>query len=513
MRNQGIGSWPARRARSSPHRRAVVHDGRVQTYRELSDRVTRLAHVLRGLDVRHSDRVAYLGPNHPAFVETLFATGAVGAVFVPLNTRLAAPEIEYMLADSGSSVLVYGPECAAVVAEIRDRLQVHAVVAVSGRSGAEVDFERAVAASPPDSIDEPVDPGEPCMIMYTSGTTGRPKGATLTHANITWNCYNMLIDVDLAADEVTLVSAPLFHIAALDQTYLPTFLKGGCAVIVSGFNADEALHLVEQHRVTFMFGVPAMFAAVAAAPGWQTADLSSLRTLICGGAPVPESLIRTYQQRGLLFLQGYGLTETAPGALFLSKEMSVVKAGSAGVPCFFTDVRVVRPDLTEVTPGEPGEVVISGPNVMKGYWGLPDATADAFSAGGLLRSGDVATVDEDGYVYIVDRLKDMIISGGENIYPAEVENVLYQHPTVAECAVIGVPDERWGEVGKAFVVPRPGAAADAAPLLEFLTERLAKYKVPRTVEFTDSLPRTASGKVLKSRLRRAHSGISAKRVT
>jgi fatty-acyl-CoA synthase len=260
------------------------------------------------------------------------------------------------------------------------------------------------------------------------------------------------------------------------------------------------LELIERHRVTVMFGVPAMFNAMAQAPGFGDADLSSLRRLLCGGAPVPLSTIRTYLDRGVVFLQGYGMTETAPGALFLGAERAADKAGTAGVASFFTDVRVVRPDGSDVAPGEKGEVVVAGPNVMLGYWNRPDATAEAMD-GEWFRSGDVAVVDDEGYVTIVDRLKDMIISGGENVYPAEVEDAIYSHPAVAECAVIAVPDERWGEVGRAVVVLRPGAELDERGLLDHLDGRLARYKVPRSVVFAASLPRSGAGKVLKSDLR------------
>jgi fatty-acyl-CoA synthase len=340
-----------------------------------------------------------------------------------------------------------------------------------------------------------------CMIQYTSGTSGHPKGVMLTHANIAWNCYNLLLDIDVATDEVTLVSAPMFHTAALNQTFFPTFLKGGTALLMSAFDPARALELIAAHRVTWMFGVPAMYFAIARSPAWASADLSSVRTLMCGGAPVPEALIRTYQERGLTFLEGYGLTESSPGALFLRAEESTRKLGSAGTPCFFTDVRVVGPDGADVAPGQTGEVIIQGPNVMKGYWQLPGATREALSEGGWLRSGDAATVDDDGFVYIVDRIKDMIISGGENIYPAEVEQVLYQHPAVADCAVIGVPDQRWGEVGRAVVALRPGTSATQEEILDFLGGRLARYKIPKSVIVVEVLPHNAAGKLVKGPLR------------
>jgi fatty-acyl-CoA synthase len=362
-------------------------------------------------------------------------------------------------------------------------------------------YEGLLATGDVEPLDEPVDPDDACMILYTSGTTGQPKGAVLTHANIVWNTVNLLIDVNVSDDEVTLVAAPMFHVAALNQTVLPTLVKGGRVVLVSAFDPEEALTLIARRRVTFLFGVPTMFLAIARAAGWAGADLSSVRSAICGGAPVPEAVIGPYLARGVTFMQGYGLTEAAPGVLFLRRDDAARKAGSAGTPAFFTDVRLVCPDGTDVRPGEPGEIVVQGPNVMAGYWQRPQDTAAVVSADGWLRTGDIGVADDEGYVTIRDRTKDLIISGGENVYPAEVEDALYQHPAVAECAVVGVPDGHWGEVGRAVVVLREGATADPADLLAFLGDRIAKFKIPKSVVFTAALPRTASGKVLKSQLR------------
>jgi fatty-acyl-CoA synthase len=497
----------------TPHRTAITYGKISWTYGELSERVTRLAHGLRRLGVERGDRVAYIGPNHPALSETLFAAGLLGAIFVPLNTRLAPPELAFILDDAGADVLVWDASLADTVAAFRDEVTVrhHVVVGSNTQAGAlpetqvgsgtAHEYENLLGEGSDEPLDENVDLDDVCMIQYTSGTSGPPKGVLLTHANISWNCYNILLDVDVITDEVSLVSAPMFHTAALNQLFLPTLLKGGMAVLMPRFDPEAAFELIARHRVTWMFGVSAMFLAMAQSPRWADADLSSVRILMCGGAPVPESLIRTYQDRGLTFLQGYGLTETSPGALFLRAEQSTLKIGSAGTPCFFTDVRVVRPDGSGVAPGEVGEVVVQGPNVSKGYWQRPDATEAAFGDGHWLRSGDAATVDEDGYFYIVDRVKDMFISGGENVYPAEVEQLLYQHPAVAECAVIGVPDARWGEVGQAVVVARQGADVSADEILASLDGKIGKYKIPKRVAFADALPRNAAGKLLKTRLR------------
>jgi fatty-acyl-CoA synthase len=498
----GTGSWPRRRARMSPDRVAFVFRGHTRTYAEVHERTTRLAAQLRSLNVGKGDRVGYLGPNHPAFAETLFATHLLGAVFVPLNCRLAAPEIEYILGQSGTKVLIYAPECATTVDALRDKLDRVGTIALADPRQDDLEYESWLASGAPDPIDEAVSIDDVALILYTSGTTGRPKGAMLSHANLAWNCFNIILDVDVSSDEVTLISAPLFHVAALDQMLLPTFLKGATSVIMPSWDVDACLDLVEQHGATWMFGVTTMFADLVQSPRWGTADLSSLRTVMSGGAPIPESLIAEYQKRGLVFCQGYGLTETAPGATFLAEHMSERKIGSAGVAQFFVDVKVVHPDLSEISPGEVGEVLINGPNVTPGYWDDAKATAAAFTPDGWFRSGDLATLDEDGYLYIVDRVKDMYISGGENVYPAEIESILFSHPAVAECAVIGVPDQKWGEVGCAFIILAAGATTSAHELREFLAERLAKYKRPLYYNVVDDLPRTGSGKVQKGKLKR-----------
>jgi fatty-acyl-CoA synthase len=516
VRNNGVGSWIARRARRTPDRVAVVHGDDRLTYAQMHDRVTRLAHGLRGLGVRRGDRIAYLGPNHPAFLETLFAAGTLGAILVPLNTRLAAPELARHLADSGSRTLIHAAGQDGLVAELRSSAPVRDLVALGEPGDGDVSYAGLLVAGSIPDIDEAVGLHDPCLIMYTSGTTGGAKGATLSHGNITWNAINVVVDADFRQDEVALIVAPLFHTAALNMLCLPTLLKGGAVLIEPGFEPGRALDLIEGHRVTSLFGVPAVYDAMTAHPRWAGADLSSLRMLLCGGAPVPEATIRGYTSRGLTFIQGYGMTETSPGALLLDAAHVESKAGSAGVPHFFTDVQVVRPGLTPASPGETGEIVVAGPNVMRGYWGQPEATAAALAmpetprdADGLaaetwLRSGDAGTTDADGYVFVVDRIKDMIISGGENIYPAEVENVLREHPAVADCGVIGVPDARWGEVGRAVVVLRPGAHASEAELLGFLDGKIARFKIPKSVRFTGTLPRTGTGKILKKRLRETH---------
>ncbi len=503
MRDHGLGSWTRRRARMTPGKPALIQDGIATSYAELHRAGTELALGLRARGVVRGDRVAFLGLNSVELVTAMFATARLGAVFVPVNTRLATPELGYILGHCDPRLLIVedvlaGPIGAPVIAG----LGIDTVV-FTRAAGAGLDALRAPTGDgdhhrDPD-VDEPIGLDDPFMIQYTSGTSGRPKGVTLTHGNVTWNVYNLLVDIDLTSEEVALVTAPLFHTAALNQVLFPTVLKGGTALIEARFDPVRAIDLIEGERVTLLFGVTSMYLALAAAPRFGTADLGSLRLALSGGAPIPESLLHTWLDRGLMIVQGYGLTEAAPGTTMLRASDGVRKLGSAGTSCFFTDVRIVAGDR-ETRDGEPGEVLVSGPNVTPGYWHDETATGLAFE-GDWLHTGDVAVRDDDGYIRIVDRLKDMYISGGENVYPVEVERALHEHPAVAECAVIGVPDEKWGEVGRAFVVVRPGQQLDGDAVRTHLEPRLARYKLPTSVVFVPELPHTASGKLLKSRLR------------
>ena len=496
MRDHGLGSWPRRRARMTPDKPALVQDGTATTYAELDRAVTRTAHGLRQRGVERGDRVAFLGLNSIEMVVTVLATARLGAVSVPVNTRLAVPELAHVLEHSGARLLV-----------VEDVLSKATGAPQVARLGLDtVVFSRAAGAGLGEisvddlsEIDEPVGLDDLFMIQYTSGTSGRPKGVMLTHGNVVWNVANLLVDVDLGSEEVALVTAPLFHTAALNQVLFPCLLKGGTALLEARFDAARAVDLIESERVTLLFGVTSMYLSLAAVPRFAEADLGSLRLALSGGAPIPESLLRTWLDRGLMIIQGYGLTEASPGTTMLRAADGARKVGSAGTSCFFTDVRVVAEDR-DADVGEAGEVLVSGPNVSPGYWQDQEATGRAFD-GEWLHTGDLAVRDDEGFLRIVDRLKDMYISGGENVYPAEVEHALHEHPDVAECAVIGVPDETWGEVGRAFVVLRQGADLDEAGVLTHLEGRLARYKLPRSVVFVPELPHNASGKLLKARLR------------
>ncbi|WP_072801577.1 acyl-CoA synthetase [Rhodococcoides yunnanense] len=504
MLNNGIGSWPYRRARQSPDAVAISYRTVDYTYRHLAERATRLAHALRGMGVRAGDRVALLSPNHPAYLEALFATGLIGAVFVPLNARLTAPEVAYALRDSGSGILLHAAALSGVSIEAAESTVRRIVLDTDPSTDLDtsvLDYDTIIAASSTDRIDVAVTLDDHCMIMYTSGTTGRPKGVVLSHNLVLFAVLNTIIDLDLTSDEVALVMAPLFHTAALNTVSLPTLLKGGRLIIEEGFDPGRALAIIESEKVTYSFGVPTMLDAMASQPHWSTTDVTSIRRWVVGAAPVPPRTLRTYTARGINLCQGYGLTETGPGASLLGPRDVERKLGTTGTPQFFTDVRVVDLDNKPVATGERGEIQISGPNVTKEYWNRPDATADAHTEDGWFRSGDVGTVDDEGYLTVVDRLKDMIISGGENIYPAEVEAEVLNMPGVIGCAVFGISDAKWGEVGCAAVTVEGGVTITHESMVAFLMPRLAKYKIPKSLVVLDDIPRNATGKIRKDLLR------------
>jgi fatty-acyl-CoA synthase len=506
VRNAGLGSWPERRLRISPERDAVWFEGTTTSHGEFALRVRRVASALAGLGVGRGDRVAWISGNHPSALETLYACGQLGAIWVPVNARLTPPEARYVLEHSGAGVVVHGRDQGELADALRGVAPTWVAAEPPTAGGADsLPYEPLLADAAPEPRDVAVALDDPCLVMYTSGTTGRPKGAVLTHGNMTWNAVNQLLGFDFEQTERTLALAPLFHIGGLNGTVNPTLLRGGCAVVVRRFDPAGTLRVIEEQRITSFFAVPTMLDAMARDPGFATRDLSALRSIGAAGAAVPLPTLRTWLDRGVTMQQAYGMTEAAPGCTVLDSADAERKVGSAGKPVFFAAVRVVRPDGTEAGVDEVGEVVVSGPNVMAGYWNDPEQTA-AVLVDGWYHTGDAGSLDAEGFLFIRDRYKDMIISGGENVYPAEVESALLELPEVAEVAVIGVPDEQWGEAGLAVVVPAAGVAPDTEALRARLRERLAAFKVPRYVEFVDELPKTATGKIRKPDIRDHYRG-------
>ena len=497
----GLGATILRRCQLVPELPALSFEGETLDYAHLGKRIRRLAGALRRAGVNRGDRVGYLGFNHPAFLEALYAAAALGAVFVPLNFRLTGPELEFIVNDAGVHTLLADGARAAVIDTVRARLCCRHFVAAEEPVAGWQPLQAFVDEVLPVHSAERVAMDDVAIIMYTSGTTGRPKGAMLTHGNLFWNNVNARFGPENLAADVSLTCAPLFHIGGLNVTTLIGLQNGGHVVLHRSFDAGQVLADIARYRVQTLFGAPAMFLFMAQHPAFATTDLSSVDVLIGGGAPVPESLVTLYKARGIKLCQGYGLTETAPFATFLGSRWIERKPGSAGTPPLYGEVRVVNPDNKALAHGERGEVCVRAPNVMKGYWNRPDATADAIDAEGWFHTGDVGYFDADGYLFLCDRVKDMVISGGENVYPAEVESALYEHPAIAEVAVIGMPDPKWGEAVTAVVRLVPGAELTLEQLREFAGARLARYKLPLRLHFVAEMPRNPAGKVLKYQLR------------
>jgi fatty-acyl-CoA synthase len=466
-----IGRWIRDRARTTPERVAIDHLGRTVTYEELDAASERLAGAFRARGLARGDRVATLTGSSPEHVAVFFGCAKAGLIIAPLSWRLAPAELAYQLEDAEPALFLVEDE--------------HAELArASGRP-----FEQlALTSGGGAALDAEVGDDDPLLLVYTSGTTGRPKGALLTHANCFWTNLSFDLATGVSDGDVVLQILPQFHCGGWNVHALLAWWKGATVVLERAFDPARCLALIEEKRITTMMGVPANYLFMSQEPSFAGADLRSLRRAVVGGASMPEALLETWRLRGVDIVQGYGLTEAAPNVLCVPPEDAVRKAGWAGKPYPHVDVRL-SPE---------GELQVRGPNVFAGYWRNPGATAEVFD-GEWLRTGDVAERDEEGFYRIKDRLKDMYISGGENVYPAEVESVLHEHPAVADVAVVGVPDERWGEVGVAFVVP----AADISEeqLVEFVRERLARFKAPKVVRFVDVLPRSGLGKVLKDELR------------
>lgn len=502
MKNMGVGSWATRKARTQGSKPAITAGGRTWTFAEVDADTTHIAGALRARGVAKGDRIAFMGLNSYEFLAVLFATAKLGAVFVPLNTRLAPPEVDYILGDCLPKFFFWDTTFAGVVKALDIKAKgIEALPVGPGHASLTLRELREAAGTQTQPLDEEVTLDDLFMIQYTSGTSGHPKGVMITHGNITWNTMNCIIDSNITTEAVALVMAPMFHSGSLNMVVLPTFIKGGHSLVEARFDSGRALELIETERVTYFFGVASMYVELMQHPAWAGTDLSSLEQLSTGGQGMPEAMLRRLESRGLRVANGYGLTEASPGLTYLGVSGAFEKLGSVGGSHFFCDVKVVGEDGKVVPPGQTGEVIASGPNVTVGYFRNEQATVAAFTADGWLRTGDVGRFDDDGYLTIVDRVKDMIISGGENIYPAEVEQAIYAHPSVAEVVVVGVPDARWGEVGHAVVTVSPGTTLTESDLLDFLGTRIARYKMPKSIQIVSELPHTASGKILKRQVR------------
>jgi O-succinylbenzoate-CoA ligase len=502
---QNIGTFLTRRAFLSPDLEATVEPmagGRRLTFRDINARSNRVANALRLLGVKKGDRVGLMLLNGAEFVETFFAVAKIGAINVPLNFRLVADELEFILKDSGVTVLISSADFAALVGELHDRgdrTDVAHWVQVGG--------EPAAFAASYDAWTGNASPVEPTptggdddlvFIMYTSGTTGLPKGVMHSHSTVMWAILTIAATADQHYADRYLFSLPMFHVGALAPA-LGCVYRGVTLVILKQFDPKLSWQLIGSEKITSTLMVPAMLQFMMATYDASAQDMSSLRWVMSGAAPVPVTLITAYEAMGVEIHQVYGLTETCGPACLILGEDALTHAGSTGRAFFHTDVRVVDEEGRNVSVGEPGEVLVRGPHIMVGYWNRPDATDDAIR-NGWLHTGDIATIDADGFVTIMDRLKDMLISGGENVYPAEIENVVLSHPKVADVGVIGVPSAKWGESPMAIVV-RNDESLTADEVMEWCKGKVAPFKLVKAVAFVTEIPRNPSGKILKRILR------------
>jgi fatty-acyl-CoA synthase len=501
-----VARWIAERAQSSPRQLAVADAWRRLDYAAFERRIARAAGLLRSAGVARGDRVAFMLGNRSATLELVFACARLGAIAVPLNTRLAPPEVAQLVADCRPRVFAHEAALAATAAAaLRESRHACALtLAVGGEPDA---YEAALASAAPVDEIAAVTAEDAMILMYTSGTTGVPKGALLPHRKTLFNSLNAQLFFELTRRDRVLVAVPLFHSFGLKILAIPALYAGASVVLQGTFDASDTWRSVARERITLMGGVPTMFRALGEAFDRERPDVSSLRFLFTAGAAIPVEQIHAFEQRGMVLKQGFGQTETSI-LCCLDAQDAVRKAGSVGRPVLHAELRIVRSDTLPLAPaewrdcavGETGEIVVRGPIAMLGYWERPEATAETIRAGGWLVTGDLGAFDAEGFVSLTGRAKDMFISGGENVYPRQVEASYEAHPDILEIAVAGVLDERWGEVGRAFVVLRSGAKLDEPALIAWGRERLASFKVPRRFLQVAELPRTASGKVQKFKL-------------
>ncbi len=500
--------WIQRHAERTPNKLALVDDatGRQFTFAQFNERANRLASFFRErLGLEKGDRLSILAQNSSDYYEILFACSKTGVILNTLNWRLAVPELAFILSDCRPRALIYEPEFSEAVSDLRSQISAeHYIVLGEQADGRDWIYEEALAAGSPGGVPQPVlSYNDTWAILYTSGTTGRPKGAQVTYGNFFYNAVGMGAAIDLSSQDINLNVLPTFHAGGLGLYAGPIFHAGGTLIVMHSFDPTRLLQLLEEWRVTVLLLVPAIYLVLAQRNDLDDYDLSSVRSWASGGSALPPAVVEEFAAKGIIIQQGFGMTETGPTVFIVTKEDALGKAGSVGKPVLHTDVRIMDNDGHTLGPYEVGELCIRGGNVTTGYWNRPEATAEAL-VDGWLHSGDAAMVDEEGFYYIVDRWKDMFISGGENVYPAEVENVLYQLPAVAEAAVIGVPHPRWQEVGRALIVLKEGQSLSEGEVIDFCQGKLARYKIPKSVLFVGALPRNAAGKVLKRELRESY---------
>jgi len=494
-----LSHWIERQAAYAPTKCAIRFAERDVSYAALASRIDAVARALTAAGVSAGDRVAFLGLNHPETIALLFACARSGAMLVPLNWRLAPAEHQATLVDCAPKLLVAEPAFTRSIDGVRQGLRAMRTVALGGASGWE-DYESFLVAGERAGAPRGGRQSDPVLLCYTSGSTGRPKGVLLTQGALFYNAVNSAQMHGLTAEDRVLTTLPLFHVGGLNILTFPALHAGASVTLHAKFDPEATLDAIEREAITLTVLVPAQIDVLHALPRWKDAKLASLRMITTGSQIVPPRIFEIIHARGVPLVEVYGSTETAPIATHMPFRQARRKAGSAGLPAMHCEVRVADQSGADVAPGTSGEILVRGPNVMTGYWNNPAATDEALH-GGWFHSGDVGHLDAEGWLVVDGRIKDMIISGGENIYPAEIENLLAECDSVAEVAVVGRPDERWGEAVVAVVVPKPGKTVSERELQAALEGRVARYKHPRAIVTVAQLPRTALGKVQKAEVR------------
>jgi len=500
-----LGDWIRKWSELLPHKVAIIDRDRAICYRELNERCNRAAHFLLKESIKIGDRVGVLMYNCHEFMEVYFALAKVGAICVPLNWRMAPPEIANIMKDCEPTVLFFHDEFLDTAAFLKNNMGFIKSFVSLGKENVPwaLNYEEIDKApsTEPEGFDE-LDAENPHLILYTSGTTGFPKGAVLSSRKTFYNALNANIFYGLTSDDVFLVSRPLFHSGGLLVDSTPVFYKGGTVLYKRRFSPQEYVEAITKYHVTIIETSATFLNFILDKCDLDTYNLNSLKACYTGGERVPETLLREYHRRGIRLSQIFGMTETSI-VTWLPTDDAVRKAGSVGRPVFHGEIRVVGSHNQEVKPGEIGEILVKGPILMSGYWNRPELNQEVMKDG-WFHTGDLATVDDEGFLYIVDRRTDMYISGGENIYPAQIEKLLLTHPKIFDVAVYGVPDEKWGEVGKASIVLKAAQGMSSQEVVKFLEGKIGKFKIPAYVEFVESLPRTASGKIQRYLLARKH---------
>jgi fatty-acyl-CoA synthase len=501
-----IGDWAERRATLTPNREALFDniEKNLYTFNDLNLRANRLARVLLNEGISKGDRVAMFSTNRIECVDLFLATGKIGAILVPFNVRLSIRELEYLIKKTSPSIFFYEPRLEEKALEVKEMNLIKKNAVMGNISILDDDTTQKMTEKVSSSkVERPtINFEDPHLILFTGGTTGLPKGAVIPHRLIFWNSVNTILSWSLTSEDVQPLLFPLFHTGGWNVLFVPFYHLGAKTILMGDFDPEETIRVIEREKSTIVIGVPTMFHAMANSPLFKETNFNSVKLFISGGAPCPVAIMERYWTKNKPFKMGYGLTEVGPNNFYLPEKDIKKRPTSVGLPVFHCDMRIIDIKTNhDVKKGDVGELLLKGPHIFSGYWEEPEETRKTIERDGWVHTGDLATQDEDGFYYIVGRRKEMYISGGENIYPVEIEELLFKHPAIDLAAVIGVPDEKWGEVGKAFLTLKPGQSLKPEEIRNYLAAKLAKYKVPKYFEIKDSLPLSATGKILKRELK------------